>query len=140
MYTELVVAGILLAMLYFELTQFSPGGLVTPVYLALCLSTPVRIVHTVVVVALTWAVMRLVGRVWIVYGKRYFAISVAVSFLLDALLGILFPVVGGLRAIGYIVPALMVRDIERQGLRATALSCGIVTLLCVLPMLWAGVL
>ena len=107
MYTEVVVAGILLAMLYFELTQFSPGGLVTPVYLALCLSTPARIVHTLVVVALTWAVMRLVGRVWIVYGKRYFAISVAVSFLLDALLGILFPVVGGLRAIGYIVPALM---------------------------------
>lgn len=140
MYTELVVAGILLAMLYYECTQLSPGGLVTPVYLALCLTTPVRIVHTLVIVALTWGVMRLLSRFWILYGKRYFAISVVVSFLLDWLLGAAMVAPAGIRAIGYIVPALMVRDVERQGLVKTGLSVGIAVGLCTLPMLWAGVL
>jgi len=140
MYTELVVAGILLAMLYYECTKLSPGGLVTPVYIALCLTTPVRILYTALIVSLTWLVMRLLSRFWILYGKRYFAISVAVAFLLNGLLGATRVVPIGIQAIGYIVPALMVRDIERQGPVKTVVSLGIVTGLCTLPMLWAGVL
>lgn len=140
MYTELVVAGILLAMLYYECTRLSPGGLVTPVYIALCLTTPVRILYTALVVGLTWLVMRLLSRFWILYGKRYFAISVVVAFLLDGLLGATQVVPAGIRAIGYIVPALMVRDIDRQGLVKTGLSVSITTGLCTLPMLWVGVL
>ena len=140
MYTQLVVAGILLALFCYECTGLSPGGLVTPVYLALCLSTPERIVHTLGVVGLTWLVMKLIGRVWILFGKRYFAISVAVSFLLDALLGAVGVVPAGIRAIGYLVPALMVRDLERQGVVKTGLALGIATALCALPMHWLGVL
>lgn len=140
MYTELVVVGILLAILYYECTQLSPGGLVTPIYIALCMATPVRILYTVLVVGLTWGVMRLLSRFWILYGKRFFAVSVVVSFLLDGLLGATRVVPAGIQVIGYIVPALIVRDLDRQGPVKTGLSMGIVTLLCVLPLLWLGVL
>ena len=42
--------------------------------------------------------------------------------------------------IGYIVPALTVRDLQRQGFVKTGLSIGIVGALCVLAMLWTGML
>lgn len=136
----MVVAGILLAALYYECTQFSPGGLVTPVYIALCLTEPVRLLYTAVVVALAWCALRILSRFWILYGKRLFAIAVALTFLLDALLGMTGTFPAGIRAIGYIVPALLVRDIDRQGLLKTGLSLGAVTGLCALMMLWLGVL
>lgn len=140
MYTQMVVAGILLAILYYECTRLSPGGLVTPIYIALCLATPVRIAHTALVVGLTWAVMELLSRVWILYGKRSFALSVVVSFLLDALLGVTGVLPVGIRAIGYVVPALLVRDLQRQGVGKTLISTGIVTGLCAIVLLWVGVL
>ena len=46
----------------------------------------------------------------------------------------------GIRVIGYIVPALIVRDIERQGFAKTGISLGICTALCVLALLWVGML
>lgn len=140
MYTEIVVIGILLAVIYFEVTELSPGGLVTPVYLALCLTSPLRIAYTLLIVLASYGIVRLLGRFWILFGKRLFAVTVIVSFLLSLLLegsGV-FPV--GIRMIGYVVPALIVRDLGRQGFAKTGLSMGIVTALCALVLLWMGVL
>lgn len=140
MYGEIVVAGVLLAMLYYEWTGYSPGGLVTAAYLALCLTTPVRIFYTLVIVLITYGLLRLLSHVWIIFGRRQFVIAVLITFLLDFVLSVggLFPF--GIRAIGYVVPALLVRDLERQGILATGISLGIVTALLALVMMWAGAL
>lgn len=47
MYYDVVALGVVVSILFSELTQLSPGGLVVPGYLALCLKTPERIVYTV---------------------------------------------------------------------------------------------
>lgn len=140
MYHEIVAAGILLALFYYELTHLSPGGLVTPAYCALCLTSPLRIAYTAVLVTVTWLILRGLSAVWIVYGKRRFALAVVITFLLDWLLGGLGIFSFGIRAIGYIVPALLVRDLEKQGFKRTGLSLGVVTGLLALLMLWFGVL
>ena len=126
MYSEIVIVGILIAIIYSEISGYSTGGMVAPVYLALNLKDPWRITFSFLVVLLVWGADKLIGRFLILYGRRLFA-----------LIGV-FPF--GIRMIGYIVPALIVRDIERQGIVKTGLSLGIVTALCALALLWVGML
>ncbi len=140
MYSEVVIVGILFAVIYSELTGLSTGGMVAPVYLALSIKDPWRIVCTLAVILAVYGLDKLLGRFLILYGRRLFAVNVVLSFVLSWLIGVsgLFPF--GVRVIGYIVPALVVRDLERQGFVKTAISMGTVTALCVLALLWTGML
>ncbi len=140
MYSEVVIIGILIAVLYSELTGLSTGGLVAPVYFALSLSDPWRIAYTLLVILAVYGLDKLLGRYLILYGRRLFAVNVVLGFLLTWLIGMtgLLPV--GIRVIGYIVPALMVRDLERQGFVKTGISLGTVTALSALCLMWVGML
>ena len=140
MYSEVVIVGILFAVIYSELTGLSTGGMVAPVYLALSIKDPWRILCTLAVILAVYGLDKLLGRFLILYGRRLFAVNVVLSFALSWLIGVsgVFPF--GVRVIGYIVPALVVRDLERQGFVKTALSMGTVTALCVLALLWTGML
>lgn len=140
MYSEIVIIGILIAVIFSELSGYATGGLVAPVYLALNIKDPWRLGFTLLVILAVYGADKLLGRYLILYGKRLFAVNVVLGFGLAWLLGLtgLFPF--GVRMIGYIVPALVVRDMERQGIPETAVSLGIVTLLCVLAMMAVGML
>lgn len=138
MYSEIVVAGIILAVIYYEITQLSPGGLVTPAYMALCLMSPVRIIYTAVIVVVSWLILHLVSRFWIIYGKRRFTLAVLLTFMLDFIIGEIGIFPFGIQAIGYVVPAMIVRDVDKQGAVKTGLSIGIVTGVLALFMLWFG--
>ena len=54
MYNEIIVLGVLLSLLFAELTGVSPAGLVVAGYIALSLQTPLRIAYTLLIVLLTW--------------------------------------------------------------------------------------
>ena len=140
MYSEIVIVGILIAILYSEISGDSTGGMVAPVYLALNLKDPWRIVFSLLVVLLVWACDKLIGKFLILYGRRLFAVNVVLSFLFSFLIGAIGIFPFGIRVIGYLVPALIVRDLERQGVVKTGLSIGIVTALCALARLWVGML
>lgn len=140
MYSEIVIIGILIAVLYSEITGFSTGGLVAPVYFALSLTDPWRILYTLLIVLAVYGLDKLLGRFWILYGRRLFAVNVLFSFLLTYLVGASGILPLGMRVIGYIVPALLVRDLERQGFWKTGLSLGTVTALCALCLMWVGML
>ena len=140
MYSEIVIVGILIAVLYSEVTGLSTGGLVAPVYFALSLTDPWRILYTLAIIAAVWGLDKLLGRYLILYGRRLFAVNVVLSFLLTWLIGITGLLPLGIRVIGYIVPALLVRDLERQGPVKTAISLTTVTALCALCLLWVGML
>lgn len=140
MYSKIVIIGILLALVYYELTKLSPGGIVVPAYLALSLSEPFRIVYTLTIVLAVFGLMKLAARYWILFGRRRFVLSILAAFLLDWLITQLGILPWSMSVIGYLVPALMVRDIEHQGLVPTALSCGIVTGATGIAMLFLGAL
>ena len=62
------------------------------------------------------------------------------SFALTWLIGLTGVLPFGIRVIGYLVPALLVRDLQRQGFVKTGISLLSVTALCALCLLWVGML
>lgn len=138
MYHEIVLLGVILSILFYELTGFSPAGLVVPGYLALCLQTPVRIFYTLLVVLLTWGAAKLLARWVILYGRRRFAVMILLSFAVNLLIersGLLGTSPG---LIGCLVPGIMAQEFERQGILSSLLSLGAVTGMIALVMLWHG--
>ena len=140
MYSEVVIVGVLLAVLYSEITGLSTGGLVAPVYFALSLTDPWRIAYSLLIVLWVYGLDKLLSRWLILYGRRLFAVNVALSFGLTWLIGSLGVLPFGIRVIGYLVPALLVRDLQRQGFVKTGISLLAVTALCALCLLWVGML
>lgn len=136
MYYDVVALGVVVSILFSELTQLSPGGLVVPGYLALCLKTPERIVYTVAVALLAWGGVRLIGNVAILYGRRIFAAMVLASFVISWLANLVLPWNPGVA--GCLVAGILAREFERQGLGKTAVSLGIVTAVLALLLLAFG--
>ncbi|MEG1774053.1 MAG: poly-gamma-glutamate biosynthesis protein PgsC, partial [Oscillospiraceae bacterium] len=135
MYNEIIVLGVVVSLLYAELTGLSPAGLVVPGYIALCLKTPARIAYTLVVVLITWGLARLLGNVMILYGRRRFAVMVLLSFAVSFLLGNspLLPYDPGV--IGCLVPGIIAQEFEKQGILKSLVSLGIVVGILSLAML-----
>ncbi len=57
MYYDIVVLGVVISVLFSELTQLSPAGLVVPGYIALNLKSPERIFYTLLIALLTWGIL-----------------------------------------------------------------------------------
>lgn len=135
MYHEIVLIGVGISILFYELTGYSAAGLVVAGYFALCLQSPMRILYTLVVVLLTWGITKLLSRFIILYGRRRFAVMVLISFLLDwgiAATGLLGTSPG---LIGVLVPGIIAREFEKQGIWKTLLALAIVTAILALIMM-----
>ena len=107
---EIVFGGIIAAVLFTELTDLSPGGLIVPAYLALYIYDPERIAATVLLAFFCMGIVRL------------------------GMSG-----VGMIGTIGYLVPGLLGRDMERQGVLKTLAAAVIVTVFIVLAGMALGV-
>ena len=140
MYDELILIGVILSLIFYECTRISPGGIVVPGYLALCLSSPERIAYTWVVVFAAYLCLKFLGQMVILYGRRRFAAAILISYLLNFLIvkAGFFPYDPGL--IGCLVPGILVRDLERQGVLKTLAGLITVTGMLALVMLWRGLL
>ena len=137
---KILILGILLSILFFEATRLSPGGIIVPGYFALSLTSPLRIGYTLLIVLFTWGVLQLLSNLFILYGKRRFALSIVLSFLLNAAVTALGILPFSIGIIGLIVPGILVREMEKQGIVKTWLSLGAVTGMLGLVMLWMGAL
>ena len=141
--------GLALSLICYLVTNLSPGGMITPGWLAITLIADPRHVAVIVVVAvLTWAIVVALQRVVILFGKRLFATVVLVGLLLQATAALVQRDLGAPltahETLGYIVPGLMAYQLVRQpplptivataavtGVASTILEVGI--LLTVLP-------
>ena len=140
---ELTIAGIILSLAFAELTGISPGGIVVPAYFVLFWGDPVRMALTMFISGLCMLIVRFLSRHMILYGQRRFAMYLLVGLLLKLLFGALYAAsplsIPNLSlSIGYIIPGLLARDGERQGIPATLLGLGIVTALLKLIMMIPG--
>jgi poly-gamma-glutamate biosynthesis protein PgsC/CapC len=112
--------GLVVSLLLSEVFGLASAGLVVPGYLALYLDQPARLGATILVALLAWAAVRFgVARLIVLYGRRRFAVTVLVGYLLNAGLEWLMltwpPASLELRAIGYIVPGLIANTALSQG-------------------------
>ena len=116
---ELIIFGVLASIVFLELTQISPGGVIVPGYIALLLDDPWRVAATVGLSLLTWGAVRLLSEHVILFGRRRFAVFIVVSFLLRWLFGLIsaeaaLPITAAV-VIGYLVPGILAHEIDRQG-------------------------
>lgn len=133
MYQNVILLGIILALVYTELTGLPTGGLVSAGYLALAWMQPERILLTLLLSLASFAVVRLLDQVLILYGKRRFAVCVLVGAALSVVFR-WFPVAGEVRAIGFLVPGLIASDMVRGGVVRTLTGLASVTLVLVLVL------
>lgn len=138
MYDQTILLGVVVSVLFSELTGLSPAGLVVPGYIALNLHNPLRVCYTLVIALAAMGLVKLLSRVAILYGRRRFALMLLLSFAISALAegSQLFPY--SLDVIGCVIPGIVAREFDRQGILKTLLSLGIVTGVLVLILTLCG--
>ncbi len=132
MLDSIIILGIICSIIYYEITEISPGGIIVPGYLALFLNQPARILMTIAISLIVLFTVQFLSKYTILYGKRKFAIMIIVSFILRYFIGKgmdLFdlPVTTAL-IIGYLIPGIIAKDMDNQGIVKTISSMLVVTI------------
>jgi gamma-polyglutamate biosynthesis protein CapC len=126
--------GLLFSLVCYLITNLSPGGMITPGWLALTLAQePRRAAIVVCVTALTFLGTLVLQKVVILYGKRLFAAVVLVAVFLQTTLFFFIqtqsPFLFAHQTLGFIVPGLIAYQLVRQPIAPTLISTAAVTLL-----------
>ena len=130
---ELAVLSLIVSLIFTELTNLLPGGIIVPFYFALYLDDPVKVAATVLSALVAVGVINLLSRVTLLYGRRKFALYIIVGILEKILFTYLYfgnsYIFYNLSmTIGYLVPGILGRQMERQGILKTLGSLAIVVL------------
>ncbi|MGA4839002.1 poly-gamma-glutamate biosynthesis protein PgsC/CapC [Streptomyces sp. G45] len=139
-----IALGLLFSLVCYLTTNLSPGGMITPGWLALTLVEDLQRAAMVVgVTVLCYLCTLLVQRFVILYGKRLFAAVVLTGVVLQAtvmiVLSLEFPLMYSNQTLGFIVPGLIAYQLVRQPKGPTLLATGSVTLMAYV-VLTAGIL
>lgn len=139
-----IALGLLFAVVCYLATNLSPGGMITPGWLAVVLVSDLRrIIPMLVVVAVTYVVMLGVRRIVLLYGKRLFATVMMVGVFLQVgvflFLFDVYPTLFASSTLGFIIPGLIAYQLIRQPVLATVVATTTVTALSYCVML-VGVL
>lgn len=133
MIVETLLIGLVLSLLWAEITDVSPGGIIVPGYFALYLGQPLRVAATLAVALLTLAAYKVLVRRLILFGRRRFVLMVLVGAVLSqAWLLVspgLFAAPAGLRVIGLIIPGILASSLARQKIGPTLASLASVSTL-----------
>jgi poly-gamma-glutamate biosynthesis protein PgsC/CapC len=131
---ELAVLALLISLVFTELTNMVPGGIIVPFYFALYLDDPVKILATVISALIAMAVVKFLSRYTILYGRRKFALYLIIGILEKILFtylyfGNTYMFYNLSMTIGYLVPGILGREMEKQGVLKTLGSLTVVTLI-----------
>lgn len=123
--------GLVFSLLCYLATNLSPGGMITPGWLALAVVQDwVQALIIVGITILTFALTKVLQRVVILYGKRLFAAVVLLSVLLSLTLFLLIqrqvPLLFVHQTLGFVAPGLIAYQLVRQPPGPTVLATGIV--------------
>jgi len=133
MILQLFIIGLVVGFIFYEITGISPGGVIAPAYLALFIYEPDRIIMTIIIALIVYAIVRILSTHLILYGRRKFLMAVLLSFFLKLLIDSVIQPMDimklDLQSIGYIIPGLIANEMGRQKITSTLLSLGIVTLI-----------
>lgn len=118
MAVETLLIGLVLALLWAEITDVSPGGLIVPGYFALYLDRPLRAAATLAVALLALGIYKLAARHLILFGRRRFVFMVLAGAVLSQVWLVASPkflaAPAGLHVIGLIIPGILASSLARQ--------------------------
>ena len=131
--TIALATGLLFALACYLTTNLSPGGMITPGWLALTLAEDVSKVAVIVgVTAVAYLGTRALQRIVILYGKRLFAAVMMLSVLLSTSLFLIvqrdYPLLFTHQTLGFIIPGLIAYQLVRQPALVTLAATGTVTM------------
>ena len=132
--SERAVLALLVSLVFTEFTDLMPGGIIVPFYFVLYLDDPVKIAATVISALIAVGAVKLLSNVTILYGRRKFAMYIIVGILVKILFtyayfGPSYMFYNLSMTIGYLVPGILGRQMERQGIWRTLGALAVVTLL-----------
>lgn len=124
---NLIILGIIISIIFYELTEISPGGVIVPGYIALFITQPGRIIMTIFLSLATLLVVNILSNYTILYGRRKFGIMIIISFIIRLIMQMSMnylplPNILATSSIGYIIPGIIAQDIGRQGIVKTVSS------------------
>lgn len=128
-----IALGLLFSLVCYLTTNLSPGGMITPGWLALTLVEDLGLAAMVLgITAATYFASVVLQRFVILYGKRLFATVVLTGVLLQATVYVVLrqelPLLYSNQTLGFIVPGLIAYQLIRQPRGATLLATSTVTL------------
>lgn len=131
--SELALLSLTLSLIFTEVTGLLPGGIVVPYYFALYLDDPVKVAATVVSALVAVGAVKLLSGVTILYGRRRFAMYLIIGVLEKILFtyfyfGDSYMFFNLSMTIGYLVPGILGRQMERQGIGRTLGALAAVTM------------
>ncbi len=129
MLTAALIIGIVVSLLLTEVAGLTAGGIIVPGYVALLLDRPTALVGFLVVATVSYAIVRALSTVLMLYGTRRFAVAVLAGLALSVGAQWVSPLfvspyvewVG----LGLIVPGLLANQFDRQGVWPTLLMLAI---------------
>lgn len=131
--TATILIGIVVALLYAEITGILPGGIIVPAMMALYLDQPWRVVATVLAAFLSLGCYKILGRYFLIFGRRRFVLLLLLGAFFGQIWFILWPRLFAapldLRVIGWIIPGLLANNLVRQKILPTLASLTTVTIL-----------
>ncbi len=113
----LIALGIALGLFLFHRTGYSPGGIITPGFLAMELASPARTAAVFACAAAVALVLSLLVRRTGIYGRQRTGAAMLLALGLKVLLGSYLP--SAPAWIGWVIPGLIGADMQRQGIVPT---------------------
>ncbi|HPI98784.1 MAG TPA: poly-gamma-glutamate biosynthesis protein PgsC/CapC [Synergistales bacterium] len=122
----LLGTGIIWGMFYYQRTGWACGGIITPGLLALNMGSPEVIAFSLACGLILSVMLEIAVRVFSLYGRQRIAFAMVLAIILRMATLKIFP--GTSLWVGWIIPALIASDIQKQGLFKTLSGVVSVTL------------
>ena len=136
MTVNLVIIGVLLSIIFYEITDITPGGIIVPGLLALYYKQIDRVIYTIVIALIAYFIVKLLSRYFVIFGKRRFVLMIIISLFLNIILDLILHSFSlnllNLSIIGYTITGIIANDIYKQGINRTIPALVIVTGLTIL--------
>lgn len=149
MTSEVLIIALIVSIIFFELTNLTPGGIIVPGLMVLYITSPLRIVYTLAIAIVSFFIVKWMSKRFIIFGKRRFVLLIIISFLLNLIINLIFGIAiwdfssSAIYLVGYSVAGIIANNMYKQGVIKTTLSLGIVigiTELIILLLVNTGVL
>lgn len=120
---SILIIGILVSIIFYELTDISPGGIIVPGLLVMYFNSVERIIYTVIISLITYLIVKLLSKYLLVFGKRRFVLMIIVSIILNIVIQLITNAISAnllsISIVGYTVAGLIANDFDKQGVKKT---------------------
>lgn len=134
---NILVLGIMVSIIFYEITQISPGGIIVPGLLAMYINQPQRIIYTIIVAIVTYFIVKFISRYVIVFGKRRFVLMIVISIAINLILELIITGISinllSISIIGYTIAGLIANEVSKQGLKKTIPA--LVIVMCIIELI-----